>query len=472
MARISRSVISAYQKVTSLSAIDAIARLLSRVGLATLSWAVPRLDPAERLSALKTLQSVALGFRENDPEVLRRYARGTIDRCAVQLPSRQKVELVTDVTRKALSHVERDHLSEASASIIEMARVQPRMVDPASFTARSDDDRLLVVGPWLMEVGFEILYWIPYLRAALQKLAIPKERVVAVSRGGAQLWYNGVAGQYLDILDVLSPQEFRDWTSEIEFGKNDKRSVRKQFAAQDFELSILRRVLKSADITDYQVILPSAMYALMRNVWRARFGGKRLENVLSHALIDRPEPINLPFKGPYIAAKFYHSTTFPDTPTLHQFAREIVARLASRSNVVLLSNAVQLDDHDTFAFEPAGGKFQIFEAAGLYTPRNNLSVQTSLVAHAKELHVTYGGFSYLGPLLGVETTAYTGTCNFTITHLDLAWNAFDRIGAAPLNVVPLPRKIPESRRPSDAATESLNPKLRDRSSEIVGPSSR
>jgi hypothetical protein len=57
-------------------------------------------------------------------------------------------------------------------------------------------------------------------------------------------------------------------------------------------------------------------------------------------------------------------------------------------------------------------------------------------------------------MLGVETSAYTGTCNFTITHLDLAWNAFDRIGAAPLKIVPVAGKISGSWRSSDAATGS------------------
>ena len=113
-----------------------------------------------------------------------------------------------------------------------------------------------------------------------------------------------------------------------------------------------------------------------------------------------------------------------------------MSSLSERSNVVVLSNAAQLDDHNTLLAPKTGGHYHIFDASGLYTPRNNLTVQTALVAHANELHGTYGGFSYLGPLLGVDTVAYTGSCDFTITHLDLAWMTFERIGGAQLTMVP------------------------------------
>ena len=183
--------------------------------------------------------------------------------------------------------------------------------------------------------------------------------------------------------------------------------------------------------------MPSAMYGLMRNVWRGRFGSHGLNSYLSPMRLERPEPVELPFQGPYIAVKFYHSRTFPRTAELDTFVQQTVSHLARHSNVVILSNAAQLDDHNTLGIAAAGGAFQIFDAAKLYAPRNNLAVQTALVAHAQALHGTYGGFSYLGPLLGVDTIAYTGTCDFTITHLDLAWTTFDRIGAAQLTMVPL-----------------------------------
>src|SRR5215471_1000109 len=43
--------------------------------------------------------------------------------------------------------------------------------------------RPLVAGPWLSEVGFEALYWIPFLRWVKAAFRLDPARVVAVSRG-------------------------------------------------------------------------------------------------------------------------------------------------------------------------------------------------------------------------------------------------------------------------------------------------
>jgi hypothetical protein len=51
-------------------------------------------------------------------------------------------------------------------------------------------------------------------------------------------------------------------------------------------------------------------------------------------------------------------------------------------------------------------------------------VQTALVARARSLVSTYGGFSYLGPLLGVPTVAVQTQPAFSPVHLDVLRAAF------------------------------------------------
>ena len=43
--------------------------------------------------------------------------------------------------------------------------------------------RTILAGPWLSEVGFETLYWIPFLRWVKLAFRLDPSRVVAVSRG-------------------------------------------------------------------------------------------------------------------------------------------------------------------------------------------------------------------------------------------------------------------------------------------------
>ena len=47
----------------------------------------------------------------------------------------------------------------------------------------------VMVGPWLSEVGFELLYWIPFLRWAVPEFNLDPSRLIVVSRGGVAGWY-------------------------------------------------------------------------------------------------------------------------------------------------------------------------------------------------------------------------------------------------------------------------------------------
>jgi hypothetical protein len=51
----------------------------------------------------------------------------------------------------------------------------------------------IVVGPWLSEVGYETLYWFHFFAGHRSRFRLDSSRVVAVSRGGSGLWYEGIA---------------------------------------------------------------------------------------------------------------------------------------------------------------------------------------------------------------------------------------------------------------------------------------
>src|SRR5688572_20329807 len=68
----------------------------------------------------------------------------------------------------------------------------------------------IIVGPWLAEVGYEVLYWIPFLRWFQDAHGIPSDRFVVVSRGGMESAYAGIAGRYVDLFDLMTPSDFAD----------------------------------------------------------------------------------------------------------------------------------------------------------------------------------------------------------------------------------------------------------------------
>jgi len=55
----------------------------------------------------------------------------------------------------------------------------------------------IVVGPWLSEVGYEVLYWIPFLRWVTAAYRIPTSRIVVMSRGGTASWYRDIGSRYV-----------------------------------------------------------------------------------------------------------------------------------------------------------------------------------------------------------------------------------------------------------------------------------
>jgi len=140
-----------------------------------------------RFRALFDFKIIVTRFRnasaKSTKAVLRRQATAAlVDAIRRQAPKDQ-VRTVVESVAESLQQLQRESVYRACADLTDLVRVHPRMVDPASFGLHAGDSRPVIVGPWLMEVGFELLYWIPYLRAQLTKFNIPKERVIAISRG-------------------------------------------------------------------------------------------------------------------------------------------------------------------------------------------------------------------------------------------------------------------------------------------------
>ena len=64
------------------------------------------------------------------------------------------------------------------------------------------------------------------------------------------------------------------------------------------------------------------------------------------------------------------------------------------------------------------------------TPENNLHIQSTIISGATAFVGTYGGFSYLAPLLGTDTLAFfSHATGFRWDHLELAKRVFASLRA-------------------------------------------
>jgi hypothetical protein len=290
------------------------------------------------------------------------------------------------------------------------------------------DPRPIVIGPWLSEIGFELLYWIPFLRWAQERFQIDPNRVTVISRGGNAGWYAGIASKYVDILDYFGAEEFRAGNVD----RLERTRTQKHLGPDPFDDAILMRMKPVLGGEPFSLVHPSVMYALFMRFWSHP---RRLGLVASHTSYRRhrvpenpPDAWGLP--ASYVAAKFYFSDCFPATPANRRLVRTIVETLAATSPVVLLETGLRVDDHDECG---AGTVPGVYSASDWMTPTTNLAVQTTIVSHAKAFVGTYGGFSYLGPLYGVPSLAVFSAPTFFGPHLDVARHAC-RILQTPLTV--------------------------------------
>jgi hypothetical protein len=282
-------------------------------------------------------------------------------------------------------------------------------------------DKPILMGPWLSETGFELLYWIPFLSWAKTYGNLAADRLVAVSRGGAAPWYAQLTPHYEDILSFFTPDEFRRRNEEriaAQYGRL------KHIAVGTFDREILSRVREKRGLGSVELLHPSEMYRLFEYFWYQRAPITIVEAFTNFAPLPPggPFPLRDALPARYVAAKFYANGALPDTPENRVFVASLLADLAQVIDVVLLNTADRYDDHDDFPPELKG---RIHSIEHLMRPETNLAVQTEVIRHAEAFVGTYGGFCYLSPLVGTDTLAfYSHPTGFRFDHLEVAKRVF------------------------------------------------
>jgi hypothetical protein len=313
-----------------------------------------------------------------------------------------------------------------TSELLQLAGLQERTAEREQYlrermTRMVRSNLPIIVGPWTGEVGFELLYWIPFLQAIRQQYAIDPERFIVVSRGGVAAWYTHVTRHYRDAFATVTPEEFREATE----------AAKKQRNPRSFEKRLVRAAMRARGIRAAHILHPSMMYELLWSYWTYHSTVRHVESFTAFKRLapvsDAVLPPGLPRE--YVAARFYFSDCFPDTPANRAFVQRVLGSLSAHTPVVLLNTAFAVDDHR----DVAGVRDdRIHSIAEHMEPMTNLGVQTAVIAHARAFVGTYGGYAYLAPFCGVHSTAFYSRTTFKRHHLDLAHRVFERLGSARL----------------------------------------
>lgn len=260
----------------------------------------------------------------------------------------------------------------------------------------------ILCGPWRSEVGFEALYWIPFLHAFRMQYQIPNERLIAIGRGGSAAWYgfNGTA----DLYEHLPVETVRA----LSLQTNERTGSIKQYRREPWERHVCGLTAAALGMDRYHALSPSWMYRLLHPFWTGQKSQKWLNGKLAHAVkmpapkIDPGLRAKLPER--YIAMRWYVRPTWPYRDDLLIWMRQYTERIAKQIPVVLITS-FHADDHADVNLGPLAGNVSKLSDFVDMTPLTNLAVQSSVIAHAKAYIGTYGGLSQAAMRWGVPTLA-------------------------------------------------------------------
>jgi hypothetical protein len=394
--------------------VDAIGRALHRI-------VHPQyVDEQQRLDAI----AKAVDTRKADAERVQTQLGGLSDKISRVALDKDVRGLHRDIAElRAASTRQHRMLSQALrfADWKEALRIEERRIR-RRITRLAETTRPVLVGPWSGEVGFELLYWIPFVTWALREADVNPDRVVIVSRGGPESWYSHLGGRYVDLLASMTPEEFRSRTE----------TQKKQREVGAFDRAILRRVIAAANLDRPAMLHPGLMYRLFRPFWNQEATVHRVDDYTRYERVHAAPDPTLAGRLPsnYVAVRFYFSSSFPDTPDNRAFAESTIRALAASTHVVMLGPGFRVDDHRDFA--PAASS-RIHALDDLMTPDRNLEIQTAVIAGARAFIGTYGGYAYLAPFCNVPAIAfYSNRDGFHAYHLELADRVFRRMNTASL----------------------------------------
>jgi hypothetical protein len=276
----------------------------------------------------------------------------------------------------------------------------------------------VIVGPFTGEVGFELLYWIPFVRWVVRQLELGP-RIVVVSRGGTEDWVRDLGCRYADVLEYCSPDELRE-----------AKTMDKQRKTTPFEERIYARVQSDFALSHAAILHPMIFFRFYLGWLKldARAFSGSVERTSTGAIgrcavyepfCSSAAPLDLPSE--YVAVRFYSRLSFPDTEENRAFVAQVIGCLSARTNVVLLDSPVSVDEHHDL--DPR--RRDVTMVDHLMEPRNNLAVQSAVIAGARAFVGTYGGLSYLAPFYGVPAIAFTSDPGHVLSwHYDLARQVF------------------------------------------------
>jgi hypothetical protein len=277
------------------------------------------------------------------------------------------------------------------------------------------------VGPWVDDVGNELLYWIPFVRWVSATYGLPPERLIVISRGKVGEWYGSLAHRSLDSRTLFSPSELDHWARRtVPQSELDP----KQAVIPPFDHEIIERASRAFDLSDYQILHPLMFFRILRRLQKDRALGQ-LSDVLRHASLDAGAARKVDrLPKSFVAVSTAFTEALPDTPENQSFLADMLMGVATHDDVVLV------DYPPTSVTVPASSRVHRLESA---TDDNSLEIQTGAISQARAFVGSHGALATLAAFCRKPTLTYHSE-RLPVDELDRFKAASESAGWGPLTV--------------------------------------
>jgi hypothetical protein len=270
----------------------------------------------------------------------------------------------------------------------------------------------IILGPWRSEVGFEALYWLPFLRWVVKVYKIDPSRLYTLTRGGAGVLYGTPS---IDLYRLRSVETVRlenqyDW---------QRTKLQKQTAITAWDRDVLKEA--AAHLLgrgeSYHILHPSWMYWALAPFWEEQRGVQYLASMTDYEPLGKVPPLQMELPAQYVAMKWYERATCPvGDPKVQQAIAQLVSVIGAQHPIVLLTGAKGCDDHADLIVEHPS--VVVVPAA---SPEQNLLQQIQILSKAQAFVGTYGGVAQLALRLGIPSVSlYTEFGSTAHAHLALS----------------------------------------------------
>lgn len=287
-----------------------------------------------------------------------------------------------------------------------------RLITRAYLAHLARSSKPIIIGPMRSELGFEGLYWVPFLRWFVKTYQIDAKRLSVVTRGGAAVLYGlpSVDLYRLRSVDTVRLENQYDWQGS---------KLQKQTSMTTWDRHVMKeaaaRLLGRGE--KYHVLHPSWMYWALAPFWDEQRGMNYLASMTDYEPITGIPPLAHILPAQYVAMKWYDRVTWPaQDPQVQSFMASVVSIVGASSKIVLLTGSPEADDHADIVI-----KHPSVVTLPSVAPEANLAQQIQVLSKATAFIGPYGGVAQLALRMGIPSAsfykAFGGTAH---SHLSLS----------------------------------------------------